>query len=88
MRTSCQLSYELEKREARALCHVGTVGWPSSAILRAHGYDIRATGCGVTYPPERPLVDMQEPSWSTTEQPRTKSPELDAPRPGCYNGVG
>jgi hypothetical protein len=38
-------------------------------------------------PSEWPLVDMQEPSWSTTEQPRTKSPECDAPRPGCFNGV-
>jgi hypothetical protein len=23
-----------------------------------------------------------------TDQPRTKSPECDAPRPGCFNGVG
>jgi hypothetical protein len=28
---------------------------------------------------------MQESSWSTTKQPRTKSPECDAPRPGCFN---
>jgi hypothetical protein len=39
------------------------------------------------YSREAPIY-MQGPSWTTTDQPRTKSPEFDAPRPGCFNGVG
>jgi hypothetical protein len=57
--------------------------------LSPWGHHITATGCNGTDPPERPLVDTQESSWSTTDQPRTKSPECDASRPGCcFHGVG
>jgi hypothetical protein len=52
------------------------------------GSHITATGFNGTDPPaERPLVNTQESSWSTTDQPRTKSPECDASRPGCFHGV-
>jgi hypothetical protein len=64
-------------------------------ILRANRFEpmgiisqLPGAMCNGTDPPERPLVDTQESSWSTTDQPRTKSPECDAPRPGCFNGVG
>jgi hypothetical protein len=71
-----EIRTELEKR----------VLWVSALQgepFRAHGPGIRATGCSATDrpPPARPSSDMQESSWSTTDQPRTKSPgECDAPR--------
>jgi hypothetical protein len=75
--------YELSRRNACSVpCRANRFG-PMGMISELPG-----AVCLPIPPRGAPLVDMREPSSSTTDQPRTKSQECDVPRPGCFNGVG
>jgi hypothetical protein len=74
--------YELSERNAYSMPCRANLFEPMGMTSELLGAVLR-----VTDPPERPPTDVQVSSCSTTDHPRTKSPECGAPRLGCFDGV-